>query len=590
MFSPAIIAILSFLYIGLLFFIATRGDKRSASKRWQPVIYTLSISTVCTSWTFYGAIEQFSGTGWWISPVHIGIILTFVIGWRFLQRMVDVARQENSTTIADFIAARYGHSRTVAVLVAVISLVGITPYIALQYKAVAASFDILTSSSSNFDLALIVALLTALFSIMFGTRSIDTSEKHHGLMHTLAFEAVFKVILLLAVGLFVIFGLFEGPFDLLTQGMAIPDIRQTLTQSNGAYIYITHMLLGMTIIFALPRQFHVAVVENSSVNDIKTARWMFPVYLIAINIMVQPIAIGGKILLGLDHPDTAYFSLLIPMQQGLDWFALLVYLGGISAATSMVIIATVTLSTMMSNELILPVAFRLRLIASTDKNLNRSVLWVRRFGIIFISMGAYGYFRNFTSTGILVSIGMPALIAASQFAPAMVLGLGWSALNKRGAILGLSAGFFTWFYTLVFPVIIKSGMLSLTWLDGPFGIDFLAPQGLFGMHFMDPTVHGMFWSLLINVICLVLGSFYFHETLVDRVQANRFVNNQKEESKRHTVYESQIEVQDLRVMLLGLLGEQKTAKLLEENRLPFTGRLLGKIKNKAKNKGQALFN
>lgn len=580
MLTPMVVLFFSIAYIALLFFVAIQGDRRSAPKRWQPVIYTLSISTVATSWTFYGAIEQFSTTGWWISPLHVGIIATFLIGWRFLQRMVDLARKENSTTIADFISARYGHSRTVAVLVSVISLVGITPYIALQYKAVSASFDILTRSSSiasDVDLPLITALLMALFAIMFGTRSIDTSEKHHGLMHTLAFEGIFKLVMLLGVGLYVVFSLFQGPIDLLSQGLAVPEIRATLVQSGSSYVYIAHFILGMTILFTLPRQFHVAVVENSGPEDLKMARWMFPIYLILINIMVQPIAIAGKLMLGLDNPDPAYVSLLLPLQQGMEWLTLLVYLGGISAATSMVIIATVTLSTMTTNELMLPIAFRLKLLSSNSQHVNTLILWLRRFVILAISLGAYGYFKNFTSTGILISIGMPAMVAVFQFTPAIVLGLGWDAMNRKGAILGLSVGFFMWFYTLVFPVIITSGMLPADWINGPMGLSWLAPQGLFGMHFMDQSVHGMFWSISANIVALILGSLYYQESLTDRVQANRFVNDNPSYSKRPPIKTDEVALQDLRVMLNRLLGRNKTRELLKAYRLPYTGKIVNGV-------------
>lgn len=584
MLTPIVVTFFSFAYIALLFFVARRGDKKAASKRWQPVIYTLSISTVCTSWTFYGAIEQFSTTGWWISPLHVGVIVTFVFGWRFLQRMVYLARQENSTTIADFIAARFGHSRTVAVMVSVISLVGITPYIALQYKAVSASFDVLTRNASgptSINLPLVTALLMALFAIMFGTRSIDTSEKHHGLMHTLAFEAIVKLFMLIAVGLFVVFGLFHGPIDLIAQGLAVPEIRATLTQSNNTYVYIAHFLLGLTIIFTLPRQFHVAVVENSSPADLKTARWMFPLYLVLINILVQPIAIGGKLLLGLDNPEPAYVSLMLPMQQGLEWLALAVYLGGISAATSMVIIATVTLSTMTTNELILPIAFRLKLISTKADHVNTLIIWLRRIVILAISLGAYGYFRHFTSTGILISIGMPAMVAVFQFAPAIVLGMSWDALNRKGAVMGLSLGFFMWFYTLVFPVIISSGVLPADWMNGPLGLTWLAPQGLFGMDFMDSSVHGMFWSLIVNIGGLVLGSFYYQESLADRIQANRFVNEPLSYSKRPAMRTKEVALQDLRLMLLRLLGANKTQELLKAHRLPHTGKIVNGIASNA---------
>ncbi len=578
MLTPEWIIFFSLIYIGFLFWIARRGDQGRISPRLQPAIYALSLGTYCTSWTFYGTVEQFSHTGWWISPLHIGVILLFLFGWRFLERLIRTGKMENTTTVADFVAARYGHARVIAVLITVISMVGVIPYIALQLKAVSVSFSLLSSTPSTTtiwwqDQGLYVALIMAVFSIMFGTRHIDTSEHHKGLIQVIAFESIIKLVAFLALGIFAVEIVHSGFSDILQSSLKLPDINRVLTQFDSTYVYLVHMLLGLFSIFCLPRQFHVAVVENQSERDLPTARWLFPLYLLLINLFVQPVALAGQLSFGVDYPHKAYFSLLLPMKEGYDWLALFGYLGGLSAGTSMVIIATVALSSMASNELLMPLAIKLRLMKPDSEKLGRSILTLRRISIVVILMTAYAYFRLLAEFTELVAIGMLSMVAVAQFAPAILLGLWWNKLNRRGALIGLSLGFFTWFYTLVIPVMAQAGIISGDTLQGPFGIAMLKPQALFGLKGIDPIVHGTIWSLLVNAGGLILGSIGYREKLVDQVQAARFVEN--ESLAAHPARtETTVTIGDIRSLLVHFVREDKTKALFKDFTNPQTGRLL----------------
>jgi Na+/proline symporter/signal transduction histidine kinase/CheY-like chemotaxis protein len=578
MLTPEWIIFFSLIYLGFLFWIARRGDRGNTNPRWQPTIYALSMGTYCTSWSFYGTVEQFSHTGWWISPLHVGVILLFLLGWRFLDRLIRTGKMENATTVADFVAARYGHARVIAVLIAVISLIGIVPYIALQLKAVSISFSLLSSTQTTGtiwwqDQALYVALIMAVFSIMFGTRYIDTSEHQKGLIQVIAFESIVKLVVLLVLGFFAVEVVFSGFSDVLQSALKIPRVKQVLTQFDSTYVYLVHMMLGLFSIFCLPRQFHVLVVENQSAKDLLTARWMFPLYLVLINLVVQPIALAGQLYFGVDHPDKAYFSLMLPLQEGNEWLALFAYIGGLSAGTSMVIIATIALSSMASNELLMPLAIKLGLMKPDSATLGRNILTLRRISIVVILITAYAYSHLLARYTELVAIGMLSMVAVAQFAPAILLGLWWDKLNRRGAFIGLSLGFAIWAYTLVVPVMAQAGILSSDIMQGPFGISMLQPQALFGLNGLDPIVHGTVWSLLVNVFGLVLGSIGYREKFVDQVQAARFVENESP-AARPSHPETFITIGDIRSLLERFVREDKTHALLKDYTNPQTGRLL----------------
>lgn len=576
--SPEWVIVFSLLYIGFLFMVARRGDRQPANPKLQPYIYALTLATFCTSWTFYGSIEQFSATGWWVSPMHIGAALLFIVGWRFMDHLVRVGKRENATTIADFVAARYGHSRNLAALVAIISLIGIIPYIALQLKAVSVSFSLLTSTDYVLtswwqDQAFYVALAMAMFSIAFGTRHVDTSEHHQGLMHVIALESVIKLAVYLVLGYFAVFVVFDGPLHIIEQAVEVPEIRKTVGEFDTTYVFLTHILLGVFAIFCLPRQFHVAVVENQGPQDQKVARWMFPLYLLLINLFTQMMAMGGQLYFGTGSGNNAYFSLLLPMQEGYDWLALLAYIGGLSAGTSMVIIASITLSSMLSNELLMPLAIRTGMLDPGKSTIGKSVLTMRRVGIVLILLVAYAYFRVLAEYTALVSIGMLSMVAVAQFAPSILLGVWSSKFNRRGALIGLSLGFATWFYTLVIPVLAKAELIDSNIMQGFWGLSMLRPETLFGLTISDSVVHGTFWSLLANVLGLIFGSLSYREQLVDQLQAARFVDVDSMPQPARA-QSSTISVGDVYGVLQRFVREDKVRDLLAAYTNPQTGRLV----------------
>ena len=539
MFSATLIILVSLAYVGLLFLVAWWGDRRAEQGRQlfsQPVIYSLSLAVYCTSWTFYGAVGQAATTGWDFLPVYLGPILMFVVFGGFMLRVVRVSKEQNITSISDFLASRFGKTQRLAVLVTVVAVLGVLPYIALQLKGIAMGFNLLTAGPEGgmslpdepgpifLDTALLVALLLAVFTILFGTRQLDATEHHPGLMLAVAFESLVKLLAFLVVGVFVTWFMFDGPDsvnpflvdDAIVGSMFAPD--------NLRLSFFTIMLLSMLAIFCLPRQFHVAVVESTSERDVKAARILFPLYLVAISIFIVPVAVAGLLTFGgTVEGDT--FMITLPMVADQQWLTLLAMLGGFSAATGMVIVAAVALSIMVSNDIVMPALLRSRLIsASGGADLGRLLLRVRRVVIIIVLLLAWVYYRLFGYAESLAGIGLLSFAAVAQFGPLMVAAVFWRGANRRGAQLGLGAGFALWFYCLLLPVIMRGIGLGEAWLEsGPMGLAWLQPEALFGISFQDALSHGVLWSLLANVAGLVLGSLPGGERPIDRIQANAFL-------------------------------------------------------------------
>lgn len=578
--APTVFILVSLLYIALLFAIALRGDRKPVAARWQPWVYSLSLAVYCTSWTFYGATRQFGEAGWAFAPSHVGAIALFVFGFGFWLKLVRVAKRENVTTIADFISARYGHSRAVAVSVALISLIGIIPYVALQLKAVSVSLEVVTDArlgASGFwynDSALYVSLAMALFTMLFGTRHLDTSEHHPGMMLAIAFESVIKLVAFIAIGYWAVRSVGGGLAPLIEKTVKDPQLWSLMTDFSQPYIYLTQVFLGVITIFALPRQFHVAVVENRSEVDLRKARWIFPLYLVLINLLTLPLVLVGYHHFASEPAGLEYLTLTLPMAEGRNDLALLAFVGGLSAATSMVIIATIALSTMLSNEILLPILIRLGWWSPDAPNLGRRVVWLRRAGILIIVLAAFVYYRLIVAYEGLVAIGLVSFVAAAQFAPPLVLGLFWTAINRRGVLWGLGLGFTFWFYTLLMPLFVRAGLMPEHWLDGLFGLSFLRPQALMGLAGIDPVVHGTAWSLSANLVGLLLGSAYYRATLKDRMQASLFVHGDGSEVGLIGDSGRQVSIGDLHLLLGRFLSGEKQNSLFSRYTNPLTGRLL----------------
>lgn len=532
----------SLVYIGILFAIASWGDRRAerqgARPRAKPVVYALSLAVYCTSWTFYGSVGLASSSGYDFIPVYLGPILLFTAGYVVLRKIVRIGKAENITTIADFIAARFGKSQTLAAVVTLFVVVGILPYIALQLKAVSTSFNLLISYPDIVmpagaagtpwwaDTALVVALLMATFSIMFGTRNVDATGHHEGMMLAIAFESIVKLLTFLAAGFFVTFFMFDGFGDLVVRAAAVPEIADRFALNIDASTWITITLLSFTAMICLPRQFHVAVVENADETELKRATWMFPGYLVAINIFVIPIAVAGLLLFSGRGVDADTFVLALPMLAQQETLTLLVFLGGLSAATGMVIIATVALATMVSNDVVMPLVLRYaRREGHRDGDVGARLLNIRRIAMTAILLLAFVYYRSAGEGQALASIGLVSFAGVAQFAPAIFGGIFWARASRAGALGGILAGGLVWAYTLLLPTFAASSWFPETLLSaGPLGIGFLHPQALFGFDLGDPLTHGVFWSLAANTTLLIVLSLLSRPSILERSQARAFVD------------------------------------------------------------------
>jgi Na+/proline symporter/signal transduction histidine kinase len=525
-----ILLLVSVGYVGLLFGVAWLGDRKPLypGRDWlRPLVYSLALAVYCSSWTFYGAVGTAANTGLGFLPIYLGPILLFVFGWRILERLVLVAREQSTVSIADFLAARYGRAQSIAATVTLIAVIAAIPYIALQFKAVAMSIDVLSGTPSGdgavlADPALYVALLLALFAILFGTREIDATEHHHGMILAVALESLVKLVAFVAVGVFAL-GHLPGSEDLLQrfQAAARDFVAPGIPQG-----FVAQTLLAFAAIVCLPRQFHVAVVECGDAADVRRARWLFSGYLAVICLFVLPITAAGQFVLAGSGaaPDT--FVLALPMAMDNTALALAVYVGGFSAATGMVIVASVALATMVSNDLVMPLLWRDSLTdADQRQHLGRRVLWVRRVAIIAIALLAYAYYRGAGASGSLAAFGLLAFAAVGQFAPALIGGLYWRGASRRGVLAGLMAGFALWIYTLLLPTLSRAGWFDTGWLVvGPLGIEWLRPESLFGLRGWDAITHGTFWSLLMNILALLVVSARYRPSLDERLRATPFLD------------------------------------------------------------------
>lgn len=518
-------------YVGLLFGVAWWGDRhadRLAVSRWRPVVYSLSQAVYCTGWAFYGTSAQTASTGWPFAPTYFGSILLLVFGGHFLAKLITISKSQNITSLADFIASRYGKRQSLAVLVTLIAFAATVPYIALQLKALASSYAALTHGPTQpgaeappvgHDSALYIALLIAVFAMLFGTRRLDTTEHHSGMMLAIAFESVVKLFAHLTVGSFVVFALFGGFGPLWQAAHADPAIRAVLEQHRG-FQYAAHSLLGVTALFCLPSQFHVSTVEAGTPRELKTARWLFPVYLFLANLFILPLALAGLLKLGSATPPDLYV-LALPLNSDAPGFALLAFIGGLSASTSMVIVASVVVATMLCNDVVVPALIsRARRRGEDNPDFSRLLLPLRRGLILGVALVSFGFYRLVAEGAELANLGLLAFTLVAQFAPALIGGCYWTRGHRRGALAGLGAGVVLWAYTLLLPAMIRAGLVSQELLrDGPFGLAWLRPHALFGLDSLDPVGHGLLWSLFANILAYVLVSRRASASLTDRLQA-----------------------------------------------------------------------
>lgn len=583
-------------YIGLLFLIASYGDRlrgRSrvlggaqaapsqgqsqglgAAGRTRLMIYPLSLAIYCTSWTFFGSVGSASRTGYEFLTIYIGPVLMIGLFSPLLVRIVRLAKAQNITSIADFIAARYGKGQAVAATVALIAIIGTIPYIALQLKAVSASLETILAHVTPADdlsrpllgdIALFVALSMATFAVLFGTRHIDATEHQDGLMLAIATESIVKLFAFLAVGIFVTFWMFDGPGALFEAARQHAQTASLLTREPAFDVLLATTFLSFIAIILLPRQFHVAVVENNNEGEIRRAAWLFPLYLVLINIFVVPIAIAGLLVFKSSAVDSDMFVLALPLQTGSYILTIAAFVGGLSAATAMVIVESVALSIMISNDLIMPLVLQRRstLLAGRE-NVGSLLLTVRRLSIFAILIFAYFYYRA-AGPAQLASIGLLSFAAVAQLAPAFFGGLFWRRATAAGAMAGMVAGTLMWGYTLLLPTFADIGVIGQRILtEGPWGIAMLRPQHFLGLG-LSPLVHGVVWSLTVNVLFYIGFSLRREPTPIERLQANTFVPSALTPiTPSFRLWRSAVTVEELTGTVARYLGEERTRASFEE--------------------------
>ena len=557
------LALISVLYIVTLFGIAWYGDRRAHIGRPihnSGIVYSLSLAVYCTSWTFYGAVGQAATSGWTFLAIYLGPILFLTLYWRLLGKIIRIAKEKRITSIADFIATRYGRDHTLAILVTLVAILCVVPYIALQLKAISTTFDLLIvplgtppTMHHQFweDTAFYISLVMAMFVIVFGTRDIDASEQHPGMMLAVAFESLVKLVAFVAVGIWVISYLYDSPTELFELTRKVMPEHPLITGQLVSLSFVLQTLLAGFAVLALPRQFQVSVIENESIQHIRIARFLFPGYLMLMLLFVVPIALTGHLFMqdiGF-APDTYVLSL--PVALGQEALAVMAFIGGGSAATGMIIVATIAVSTMVSNELVLPAVFRKHQNSADmqhSSSVRRLVLTVRRLVILGMILGSYLFYRLVGEFDSLAAIGMLSFAAAAQFAPALIGGMVWQGGNRQGAIAGLVAGVSVWFYGLMWPFITQ---------NLPGATDDNLAQIVAGFN-IDQFSTGVILSLLSNLFFYVLFSVVTSASVRERMLAGDFTSARSLTQKDRILPAFDCKVDDVRVVLERILGFRKT--------------------------------
>ncbi|WP_404837062.1 NahK/ErcS family hybrid sensor histidine kinase/response regulator [Aeromonas media] len=547
---------LSLAYLGLLFLIAYVADKSKRRRlKGQPLLYSLSLAVYCTSWTFFGTVGQASESPWSPVPIYLGPMLVFLFGWRLLARLILVAKREHITSIADFIAARYGKSQRLAMVISLIAVMGILPYLVLQLKAIVTGLDLLMANSvpagptgNTAELALGVALLLALFSILFGTRNLDATEHHRGMVVAIAFESVVKLLAFMAVGGFALWLIIARPSEARTL-VAGDFLDAVVAVSPGSLLELAiYTLVAMCAVICLPRQFHVTVVENNQGQDLHWARWLFPLYLFLMGLFIWPLALAGKQWVGADMASDTYV-ISLPMSLGFDGMAMLAFLGGTSAATGMVIVCTIALAIMVSNDLVLPVLLRRFWQQGRDERLMRLLLQVRRGAILLILLAAWVLYLWLGDLTSLSRIGYLSFGAVAQFAPALLLGLYWRHGNRKGVYLGLALGVSLWFVTLL----AESGLLAGSPLEA-----LLAPPDWPAFRELSLGAWCIFLSLLLNLLGYVAGSLLSRAAVSERLQAANFVGKPSRDTT--ALYQARVSVKELEMLAARFVGSSRVKR------------------------------
>jgi len=565
--------IIIIIYLAVLFYIAFFAEKKRQSK-WvnNPYIYTLSLAVYCSAWTYYGSIGIVANSGIDFLPIYLGPVIAAPMWIIVLRKIIRISKQHKISSIADFISLRYGNNRFLGALVTIICLFGTLPYISLQLKAVSETFEIMSDETSYVSTSIIddstfyVALLLAIFATFFGTQNTDASEKHKGIIASVAFESVLKLLFFLVIGIYVTYFLFNGTEDIYNQISVVDNFKEltTLSGVEDGFNWFFLIALSFISVFLLPRQFQVSVLENNREKHLKKAIWLFPLYLFLFNIFVIFIAWAGKITFG-DTQNAEYYTLLLPLKNGNAFLATLVFLGGFSAVISMVVVSTLALSTMVSNNLIIPYGFLDKFIRNQPERNSKYIKNIRRISIFTIIISAYFFYVSFSRELSLYAIGLISFVIIAQLAPSFFIGLFWNRGSSKAAIIGMIVGFFISLYTLVLPFTWQAYTGTDHFIQqGLFDIAALKPYALFGVDFLSPPAHAFFWSITFNVMSYLIFSLVAKGNYRERNYAEMFVDSNSFTSLQDNafVWKGEAYVSDIKSVLVRFLGDKRATRAL----------------------------
>ena len=581
MLNTTVVVSVALVYLAALFAIAWYGDRRARTGRSlirSPLVYTFSLAVYCTSWTFYGAVGTAARRGVEFITIYTGPTIVFLGWWFLLRKIVRIAKSQRITSIADFIASRYGKSAFLGMLVTIIAMVGTMPYIALQLKAVSTSFAVLvtytvvpdvnaaiagTLPRFMVDAAFLTAIGMAIFAILFGTRQIDPNEHHEGMVAAIAFKSCVKLFAFLAVGIYVVIAL--EPRINAAEAAHFPILNNLVLMPEGnAARFLTMTFLSMAAIVCLPRQFHIMIVENVNERHLATASWLLPLYLFLMCLFALPIAAAGLLLLPQGaNPD--FYVLTVPIAHGQNSLALLAFIGGLSSAMAMVVVAAIALSTMICNDLVMPALLRIRWLKLDARgDLTSLLLLIRRIGIFAVLLLGYAYYRVTDESGPLAQIGLVSFAVAAQFVPPLVGGLFWKNATRPGAASGLLLGFLIWGYTMLLPLLARNGVLPASLLEGPWHLALLRPEALFGLTGWDPLSHAVFWSMAANSGAYILVSLFTRQDTVERVQAIAFVDVFRRPPGEAQIWRRSAAVDELYALLQRFIGPERATRAFRD--------------------------
>lgn len=572
--SNYVLFIIIMSYLAILFYIAFLAEKNSKSK-WvnNPLIYTLSLAVYCSAWTYYGSIGIAANSGVSFLPIYLGPVIAAPLWIVVLRKIIRISKQHKISSIADFISLRYGNNRFLGALITLICVIATVPYISLQLKAISETFQIMTNESSYVsksiwdDSTFYIALLLAVFATFFGTQTTDASEKHKGIVVSVAFESILKLVFFLIIGIYVTYFLFDGTTDIYNKISSVSNFESltTIGTIENGFNWFYMIMLSFMAIFLLPRQFQVSVVENSREKHLKQAIWMFPLYLLLFNLFVIFIAWAGKLTFS-DTVNAEYYTMLLPLENNNTLLALLVFLGGFSAVISMVVVSTLALSTMVSNNLVIPYGFLEKFSKGDPKKNSIYIKLIRRISIFMIVVLAYLFYVNFSIELSLYSIGLISFVIVAQLGPSFFIGLYWNRGSSKAAIYGLIVGFVITVFTLILPFTIEAftGSNTLT-ENGLFDIALLKPYALFGIDFLSPPAHAFFWSMLFNILTFLIVSLLVKGNYRERNYGEMFVDSKNYTNLQDSalVWKGEAYVSDIKNVLRKFLGEERTERALK---------------------------